>query len=296
MNATWIDTLVTPRQRRLAKNSKAARSRGDIRFMDLRQATIRYRLAGQGSKTVVFAADPPVVVELYDELIALLGGRCKVVVFEMPAFGLSLPRLGLPFDIPGIAEVVGEFLHKLALGPYILSFPCVPGYTALWLAGHQPGLVEALVLSQVPDWQGELEWKRRRDPRNVLGRPVLGQLAMKLLARKRAGKWYQYALAGDRLVQRFTDATEQVFDSGARFSLASAFQKLTPAEPAFGRVRQPGLIIWGDADRSHVHTDKDSVARYFDNARTAHLPEIGHFPELEAPERFVRELGPFLQA
>jgi pimeloyl-ACP methyl ester carboxylesterase len=264
--------------------------------MDLKQATIRYRLAGQGTKTVVFAADPPVVVELYDELIALLGERCRVVVFEMPAFGLSLPRLGLPFDIPGLADVVAEFLQKLALGPYVLSFPCVPGYTALWLAGHRPELVEALVLSQVPDWQREQEWKRRRDPRNILGRPVLGQLAMKLLARKRAGNWYRYALAGDRLVQRFADVTEQVFDSGARFSLASAFQNMTPAEPAFGRVRQPGLIIWGDADRSHAHTDKDSVARYFDNARTVHFPEVGHFPELEAPERFVQELGPLLQA
>jgi pimeloyl-ACP methyl ester carboxylesterase len=296
MNATWIDTLVTPAQRRKVRRGRAASTRPDLRFVDLKQASIRYRLAGAGPRTIVFAADPPVVVELYDELIRLLAGHCRVVVFEIPAFGLSLPRLGMPFDIVGIAEIIGEFLEKLGLGPYVLSFPCVTGFAAMWLAARHPHLVESLILTQVPDWEQELHWKQRRDPRNILGRPVLGQVLMKLLARKRAGAWYRYALAGETLVPQFSAATEQAFADGARFSLASVYQKLMGPEPPFGRIRQPTLALWGDADRSHAQTDKGSILRYFDQARVVHWAEVGHFPELEAPEAFVREISPIIAA
>ena len=291
MNGTWLDTLVTPWRRARVTRGPGSRTRADLRFMHLPRASIRYRLAGTGPRTIVFCADPPVTLELYDELIAELAPDFRVVVFEMPAFGLSLPSLGLGFELDSMATVIGAFLQQLALGPYLLAFPCVPAYSALWLAGRHPELVSGLVLMQAPDWPQELAWKHGRDPKGILARPYIGQLLLRLLRRQRAGLWYRLALGRQDLLEHFTDTTQCAFDHGAGFSLASAFQRhLNGPEPAFGSITQPALVIWGEADRSHQHTDRTSIRRYLPQARLISFAEAGHFPELEAPQRFAAEV------
>jgi pimeloyl-ACP methyl ester carboxylesterase len=291
MNGTWLDTVVTPWRRARVTRGAGSRTRDDLRFMHLPRASIRYRLAGKGRRTLVFCADPPVTLELYDELIAELRDDFRVVVFELPAFGLSLPRLGLGFDLDSVGQVIREFLQGLELGPYVLAFPCVPAYSALWLATRHPELVEGLVLMQAPDWEQELHWKHGRDPKGILARPYLGQILLRLLRRQRAGLWYRLALGRQDLREHFTTVTQCSFDHGGSFSLASAFQRhLDGPEPCFGAVSQPALVIWGEADRSHRDTDKDSIRRYLPQARIVHFDGIGHFPELEAPQRFAAEV------
>lgn len=295
INASWFDSLITPWARRRILNGPGARTRPDIRFLHLPQASIRYRVAGQGPRTIVFCADPPVVLELYDELIRALADDFRVVVFEPPAFGLSLPRVGLDFSLPATADLVEALLKTLGPGPSILAFPCVPAYTALLLAARRPEQVEALVLMQAPSWHEELAWKRRRDPKNILGRPWLGQLLLRLLRRKRASAWYRLALGNRALLPRFVDETDQAFGHGACFSLASAFQRfLVDAEPGFGPIRQPALVIWGGADRSHAGTDCQSIRQHLPHAQIEAWPDVGHFPELEAPARFAEALRRFL--
>jgi len=295
VDATWVDTLTLPWQRRHVRRGPAAHSRPGIAFMELAQASIRYRIAGDGPQTVVLCADPPVVLELYDELIAELACDFRVVVFEMPAFGYSLPRLGLRMELQPATAVICEFLQRLGFGPYILAFPCVPAYSALWLAGHRPELVKALVLMQAPDWQQELRWKQKRDPKGILMRPYIGQLLLRLLRRRRAGDWYRLALGNQELLPRFTAETQQAFDQGACFCLASGYQHyLVAAEPAFAPIPQPALVVWGEIDRSHQGSDRESIRRYLPQARIVRIAEAGHFPELETPQRFATELRDFL--
>ncbi|HZR35847.1 MAG TPA: alpha/beta hydrolase [Nevskia sp.] len=288
MDATWLDTVVTPWRRARVTRGAGSRTRPDLRFMHLPQASIRYRDSGRGARSIVFCADPPVVLELYDALLRELAPDFRVIVFEMPAYGLSLPRLGLDFSLAGVAQVIADFLRRLALGPALLAFPCVPAYSALWIAGHHPELVSGLVLTQAPDWAQELRWKDGRDPKKILARPYVGQLLLRLLRRSRAGMWYRLALGRRELLEPFTDVTQCSFDHGGGFALASAYQKhLAGPEPDFGIIGQPALAVWGELDRSHAQTQRDSILRYVPGAKLVSLPEAGHFPELEAPQRFA---------
>jgi pimeloyl-ACP methyl ester carboxylesterase len=294
LDATWLDTLTWPWQRRRVRRGAAALSRPGIAFMELPQATIRYRVAGSGARTLVFCADPPVVLELYDELIAALECDYRVVVFEMPAFGYSLPRAGLRMEMAPASETIRQFLIGLGPGPYTLAFPCVPAYSALWLAGHHPELVEALVLIQAPDWASELRWKQARDPKGILMRPYVGQILLRLLRSSRAAAWYRLALARRELLPRFTEETLRAFDHGACFCLATGYQHyLVAPEPAFAPVRQPALAIWGAADRTHAHSDPESIRRYLPQAHLVRIAEAGHFPELETPAQFATALNAF---
>ncbi|MDB5973876.1 MAG: alpha/beta hydrolase family protein [Nevskia sp.] len=109
MNGSWLDTLVTPWRRARVTHGPGSRTRPDLHFMHLPGASIRYRMAGSGERCLVFCADPPVTLELYDALITALAPDFRVVVFELPAFGLSLPRLGLDFGLEAMAGLIGDF-------------------------------------------------------------------------------------------------------------------------------------------------------------------------------------------
>ena len=63
-------------------------------------------------------------------------------------------------------------------------------------------------------------------------------------------------------------------------------------QSADGSVREPKVtipaaIIWGLADKSHAATDRQSVKRYAPDAQYIEWDGIGHFTDIEAPEKLA---------
>jgi len=239
----------------------------------------------------------PAVIEHYDVLIKCLETDFRVIVFETPGCGFSFPKSQFRFDFSDVNDLVAEFLGGLAFGPYFLAFPCVSAYGAIDLAARFPSLVAGVVIVQAPSWSEQVKWKNARDRRNILSKPVIGQLALQLLKRKRAPQWLEAALGRREMLAEFVETTDAAFSQGACFCLASAFQRyLTDVERPLTPLAQPALIIWGEADRSHRATDKSSTRQYCPAAREAHFERAGHFPELEEPELFAQEIRDWINS
>jgi pimeloyl-ACP methyl ester carboxylesterase len=286
--------LPTFKKQTILKNS-AVYARDGIQFMDMGNCLIRYRVIGNGETTLVFETDPPVVIEHYDELVALLKGHYKIVIFEPPGFGFSLPSMTLDYGFQSVVNITEQFLDQLGLGPYVFNAPCVLGYGALGVAQKRPDLIEKLVLSQVPSWQEMLKWKVGRDPQGILGTPILGQLLLQMLKRKRTPQWFEAALGNMNLHKHFNDIAQQAFSQGAVFNLASGFQQyLSGPSPLTQKIQQPSLIVWGDLDPSHCETCKADTSIMVRDAKVIHIEESGHFPELETPHIFCEHLDNYL--
>lgn len=257
-------------------------------ILHLSEAAIRYRTVGTGPGTIVLAADPPVVIEQYDRLIDLLSPHVQVVVMEVPGFGFSLPDKSMRFDFTSANAVIAQFLQRLDLGPAVLAFPCVTAYAAVAIAHSHPHLVSGVVLIQAPSWEQEIAWKKARDPQGILGTPLLGQVALNALKRKRAPDWFKAAVGHRPMFKDLVVTTDEAFAHGACFCLASAFQRyLTDEAPLLSPVAQPSLVIWGLKDRSHATTDRNTSSQLAPGAATVDIAEAGHFPELEQPEQFA---------
>jgi len=267
----------------------------DVRLVALPQAVLRVRMAGDGPATVVIVPDPPNVIEHYDGLIALLAPHLRVVCCEAPGFGFSRPTRDFDFGLASQTATLAALLSRLALGPCVLAFPCFAGLIAVRLATDHPELVSGLVLVQTAAWAEELGWVRRVDARGLLQTRWLGQLVMSLGKRRVARGWYRAALPRGADPAPFLTPALAAFARGGAYCLASAFQAACRmAEPRLGPVRQPALVIWGDADRTHRRTDKRSILAYAPQARWVQFEAAGHFPDLEQPERFRDELLRFL--
>ncbi|MFN9731086.1 MAG: alpha/beta fold hydrolase [Pseudomonadota bacterium] len=293
--APLIDTLPSHLRLRKVLTGPASRSRARLRYLDLGDCVVRLRGGGGEGLSLVLAADPPVPLERYDDLIATLGNGYRTTVFEMPGFGASLARIGFRFSMASAVAAVARLLEQLPGAPHVLVMPCVTGFVALALAAQRPDLVRALVLPQMPDWAGAQAWLEGRDPRRVLRRPLLGQLLLHALRRHRVGAWYATALGPGAERAPWVEATLRHFDEGGAFPLASAFQDfLADSQGLLQPVALPTLLPWGDADPSHRRTDFARAALLAPQARLARFDGCGHFPELEDSHRFAAALRGFL--
>lgn len=255
------------------------------------QGQVRVLTAGEGERLVVFAADPPNVLELYAPLAAALKGSARVAAFEPLGFGRSIAARGYGFTLDEQVAATAALLERLHARGAVLAFPCVSAYAALRLARERPDLVGGLALVQAPSWGQEVAWVERVDRRGLLRTPVVGQAMMALRSDAVVGRWYRAAVPDEATAHRFAAMAIDGIDHGGRFPLATAFQALFRGPPpALPQAECPALLVWGDRDRSHRETDFLSMREHAPRAKHAVLDGCGHFPELEDPKRFAATL------
>lgn len=138
------------------------------------------------------------------------------------------------------------------------------------------------------------------DIKGLLSTKFIGQMLMMQGKNFMTGKWFDLAAGSKPAAKSFTDQSIQCNNHGAAFCLSSALQELfykTTSDPLQNtNLDQPALILWGCKDRSHKPTDRKAVLQYF-NANNTEYKEytgIGHFPDLEQEDEFIKQVKEFL--
>jgi pimeloyl-ACP methyl ester carboxylesterase len=291
-----LDTNPLSPQRIHINRKFASQSRSGIAFFNLPKARIRYRIAGEGDKTIVLCPDPPNTIEHYDGLFELLTPWFTVICYEQPGFGFSEAQAGFTFTFNEYVEVAHDLLTALNRGPYVPAMACVGSYIALALANRHPHLIDKLLIMQGPHWQEEIKWAYRIDSHNIVMKPLVGQLSLFFAKRYVSTKWINYAIGQKSRAPEILQKAIDAINHGGCFCLASFSQGwfIHSAEPAFNTITADSVVIWGMADRSHGPSDKRSVLHYLPNATYLEWNDIGHFPELEDPTRFANVLKDFV--
>lgn len=259
-----------------------------VHFLELRHATVRVRVMGEGSRTIIIAPDPPNTIEHYAALMPRLARHFRVIVFEPPGFGFSVPRAHFGFTLDELAELVIELIERMEARRVVLSFACVAAFAALLVARRRPELVERLLLLQAPSAESLREWTRQEDFLDIIKTPGVGQLALALGKRVVARQWYRSSCVTPDDSERFLRPALEAFDKGASFCLASQFQAFQQGREDFTGVRQDTVVLWGAADGTHQRTDRRSLLAQLPHARWIELPGCAHFPDLERPDEYVR--------
>ncbi|MGG1946486.1 alpha/beta hydrolase [Trinickia sp. NRRL B-1857] len=239
---------------------------------------------------VVLVPDGPNVIEHYDRLIELLTPHLRVVCFDMPGFGHSLPSPSYEHSLnQGAAAVLGV-LDGLNIKSTTLAFSCANGFYALRAAQIAPDRILHLVLSQTPSLTAMHRWVDRIIPW-PLKTPVVGQIVGWLFQKKAANKWYNVALPKATRAQPFQDKALNALNNGACFCLAGVVQGLCREhEESLSNVTTPITVIWGTKDRSHKPTDPNSLCKSVPHAEVVQFQDCGHFPDVEQPERYAEIL------
>ncbi len=260
-----------------------------------RTAKVQYRFleAGNGP-TIVFTCDPPMTIEVYGPLVAAFAAHFRVIVVELPAMGFSAATTDYAFGFRETNDDLAAFLRAVAGEGSIFAFSCAASLAALDIAGRMPELASHLTLMQAGGTAAFAIWKAGRDPQGILAKPVLGQLAMARMAPKRMPQWYGLSVGRKEQIPHFCTCAERSFAHGAMWSLASAYQIYLEQRDELPRPQQPILSIWGAADRSHPARNAHSLARLYEGVKVVTLDDLGHTPELEAPDLVLAAILDFV--
>jgi pimeloyl-ACP methyl ester carboxylesterase len=232
---------------------------------------------------VVFVPDGPNIIEHYETLFSLLSQRLRVVCFDMPGFGYSLPQPSYGHSLDQGARAVLGVLDGLGIKKATLAFSCANGFYALRAAQLAPERITNLVLSQTPSLTAMHAWTSRVIPW-PLRIPVVGPDFRYLPQKGRTGVVRQPC----RERQHQSPFQEKALDalSGGACCLASVVQGLASRKNGFVERCGDSLRDMG-AKITPTNIPIQGPCMSLSLAEIVHFEDCGHFPDIEQPERFA---------
>jgi len=238
----------------------------------------------------------------------------RVVAIDLAGHGRT-PSLGRTATVEANRRLLGRFLDEIAREPAVLVGNSMGGYIVLTEAAAEPDKVAALVLVDpaVP-----------RAPGAPFDRRVLAFFAGLVLPGFGAAMMRRRARLGPEHAVRETLAMCCVDPSRVDQDVVAAHIELARERAGYGSVvgrdflvavrsltarlvrpkrffamvetiRAPALIVEGERDRLVRVEAARALAAARPDWQIEVLPDIGHVPQLEAPERFLAVVEPWLR-
>ena len=257
------------------------------RLLQTRRGRLRVFDTGGKGPVLLMVPDGPNVIEHHAQVIERLAPHARVICFDMPGFGYSRPPFGYAHTLEQGAQTVLAVMDALGVDVASLLFSCANGFYAIAAARLAPRRIRRLLLCQTPGISAMPAWTLRNVPRPIRT-PLVGQVLMRGARRKFAHTWYGMAMPDKPQRDEFRSVADHALTHGGCFCLAGVVQGLGHASAAqLTGVKQPTTLLWGDSDRSHRHTRAESLLELLPRAQIRHLPDCGHFPDLEQPQVYV---------
>jgi pimeloyl-ACP methyl ester carboxylesterase len=269
---------------------RALESRDGLGLFEHALSFVRYRQSAMdGDKpTLVILPDAPATAESYDGFIAALGAEFNIVVMEMPGFGFSFPKSPKALEFEQSCQILVAALESLSLPRIILVGPCIQGLFAARMAEIMGDGLAGVIIGQPGDFAEQRKWIDAGLGGAILAQPFVGQIGFRMNREKVSiGFWLPFAAGPDAPLDMLKEEARKVQHAGCCYALASQVQKLREAVPETLNVAIPAEVIWGMADRSHLQTDRRTVMAYAPDAAYSEWQGIGHFIDLEAPDRLA---------
>ncbi len=193
-----------------------------------------------------------------------------VAAVDLVGFGrnrLFLRRTKLPLQFEEIAALLARWIESSFSEPVHLVGNSMGGHVAIHLAARNPERVRSLTLV------------------NATGIPFALKPGQHLENLMLPRGWYSFA----KILAR------DLFRSGPT-ALFLAFSRLIrdDARPLLRTLTMPVLLLWGESDPLVPLSYAEQVRAEVPQARLVVIPNAGHIPMWESPERFNRELLAFL--
>jgi pimeloyl-ACP methyl ester carboxylesterase len=244
-----------------------------------------------------------------------LAAHGHVVALDLAGHGRTPWAPGRTAHVDDNRRLLGRFIETVAKAPAVLMGNSMGGFLSMAEAAAEPDKVAALVLvgpavpnTKVLSWHPAvvalfagyalpgigaalMRWRYARGPEKLVRDtlrlccvdaslvPPDAVLAHVELARERLGN-------GGRRGKEFLEAQR---------SLMSALIRPRRFYRMVARIRAPGLIVQGGRDRLVRVAAARVLARARPDWRFEMLEGVGHVPQLEAPERFLAAVEPWLR-
>lgn len=234
---------------------------------------IHWAEAGEGDDAVALVHGLSGSSRWWARNIQALAACHRVIIPDLIGFGRSrVGGLGPLPDVPGVAQVLGEWLSFAAEGPAFLVGHSMGGQMAIHLAARAPERIKRLVLV---DSAG---LPRPLTPRHVM------RFAYEVLPPRQWGDpTFLPVIVGDAL-------------SAGPLTVLRALRNVLrdDVRPLLGEIRVPTLLLWGERDTVIPLSHGEQMRQLIPNARLRVLRGAYHNPMVDSPDEFNKAILAFL--
>jgi pimeloyl-ACP methyl ester carboxylesterase len=254
-------------------------------------------LAGRRVNVVELGSGPPLLLvhglsgcwQNWLENMPHFAQTHRVIALDLPGFGHSeLPRE--PISIAGYARTLVALCDALDVEATTVVGSSMGGCVAAELAIAAPERVARLALVAAAGISTE---HANRDAVLRIGRVLAVTAGWAVSRHERLARRPGLRKLGLRLVVRHPERLSaplayELMSGSGRSGFIPALEATVgyPIRDRLARVACPTLIVWGDGDRVVPVRDADVFEREIAGARKVVLPDTGHLPMLEQPDRF----------
>ncbi len=284
------------------KQLRAEYAQAGAKYMTIQGAEVYYKDEGKGP-AILLVHGSSSTLRTYDGVAEALKGRYRIIRYDIPPLGLSGPVSDAAAAAVARPEALPEeLLTRLGVKSATVVGVSSGGTMAAFLAARRPDLIERVIISNAP-----------ADPVNTA--PMKLSKAMTLeqsISGEAAEGRFKRRSFWDAFFDFFTGEPERMpaakrdeyYDINRRepernpraFTAVVADNAFTRATMA--KVVCPVLLVWGARDPLLPPSSADVLAGYLKNAEVSKLllPDVGHYPPLEVPERYAQIIAAYIEA
>lgn len=269
------------------------------RYLTVGGIQVHYKDEGRG-RPILLVHGSSSTMKTWDALVPTLRrAGYRVIRYDVPGMGLSddVPDTMLGSIAP--ADVAAALLDQLKIQRTVVVGVSSGGTLGSFLAASRPDLVAQLVITNAPS--------DPVDTSHLVPTPAwaAAQARAKASGFQDADFWSQFLSYFAGNAQRIDEPTRRHFyDFNRRTPHRNAIGMIAKvadapkARAAIARVRAPTLLIWGGSDALLPTSAGRTLRDYLTgtDAAIVYMPDVGHFPPIETPDRFARIMLGWLEA
>ncbi len=273
----------------------------DLRHIELHGHTVSYRVTGSGP-AVLLIHGMAGSSRTWRSVMPTLGERHLVVAPDLLGHGESAKPLG-DYSLGAFASGLRDLLVALDIDRVTAVGQSLGGGVALQLAYQHPEIVERLVLVDSGGLGRDVSWMLRALtlPGAEALMPVVFPARARLIG-EAVGRWFHRlgvrAPHIDEMWRAYSSLTavenRHAFLRTLRAVVDPGGQSVSAADRLYLAAAVPTLIVWGGNDPiipvEHAYTAHAAIP----GSRLEIIEGAGHFPHVEATDRFLAVLGDFL--
>lgn len=277
----------------------------DLREVRLHDQRVAYRTVGKGREAILLIHGMAGSATTWRHVMPALGERFTVVAPDLLGHGRSEKEVG-DCSLGAFAAMLRDLLVALGHERVTVVGQSLGGGIAMQMAYQFPERCQRLVLVASGGLGREVNPLLRL--LTLPGSGAVLRLGCSLPVRRGielVGRWSErFGLESRPIVEELwrsyaslgDDATRKAFFRSLRAVIDRRGQAVSAANRLHLAGEVPTLIAWGDADRvipvSHAHAAHEAIP----GSRLEVFEGVGHYPHVEAPERFVALLSEFIES
>jgi pimeloyl-ACP methyl ester carboxylesterase len=281
-----------PAKRKPAKTKKSPTAKKPIAakpvkktvsFVTLFDMKIEVERRGKGRPLVLIPGEE--ALEANMPFIDELARKYEVIIPWMPGFGHS-ERPEWLVNMDDVSYIFLDLLEKLKLKDVTLVGFSLGGWIASEMATKNTSRIKKLVL--VDAYGIKVGDKYARDIADVWFLAPEKVLELKYVDTKHGVFDYpSMPVSALEIIARNSETT-------ARFCW-EPYMHHPHLRRRLHRIDVPTLVMWGDKDGIVTKDYGKAYAKSIPGAKFVSIPKAAHFPHVEAPERFMKELSSFIR-